>query len=98
MTDKRPWTEGPLTVKEGGSSWYIDRMVIDRRVGKSLVRGVAVAYSEADARLFAAAPQLYDVMEALLYDPYSMIRDSIRKKAEEVMLAANPAAFDGEGE
>ena len=96
MTAKRPWTPDVDASKLFGGGWAlfeVERSSAHKRTFRldDEKRG---AFSEADARLFASASGLYEALEALLYDPYSMIRDSLRKKAEEAMLAANPAAFD----
>ena len=93
MTErKRPWTEGPLDV------FPVAKNTSARFVAKAEPDGVIIAKfaSKADARLFAAAPAMYEVLyAAFMAGDLSPIR---WKEAEAALRAANPDAFESEGE
>ncbi len=58
------WTPGPWSAHEAKFGWEV---VVGERplYGKSITGWGAVSTTEANARLIAAAPELYEALEAL---------------------------------
>lgn len=62
MTDKRPWTEARLNVwySEHDGKWAVTPEI---PAGENFALRIATFTSEADARLFAASPEMYEALE-----------------------------------
>ena len=69
MRASNPYTPGPWTIiadERGRSYLWREGFRIDSETGEGYVLGPFEGYSEADARLIAAAPQLLEALEWLL--------------------------------
>lgn len=110
MTDKRPWTEGSLKAEFVFDTWYVMNTHDNCPIAEAIT-----CNAEADARLFAASPEMYEALHnslillltqyetcvAMGEPPDELTSSELRKTISEVcaaLRAANPSAFESEGE
>src|SRR5690606_4007239 len=92
MTDKRQWTEGSLKAEFVFDTWYVINTHDNCPIAEAIT-----CNAEADARLFAAAPAMYEALDWLMKADVDDAEEACNA-ARAALHAANPSAFNPDGQ